>query len=58
MKTGFSRTQTQAFVSFMLTPLVALKLMPPESRTTPDAPKASGFTKCPMLAVALNEQLC
>lgn len=42
MKTGFSRTQTQAFVSFMLTPLVALKLMPPESRTTPDAPKASG----------------
>lgn len=30
-----------AFVSFLLTPLVALKLMPPESRTTPDAPKVA-----------------
>ena len=31
---------TEALVSFLMTPMIALKLMPPESRVTPDAPKA------------------
>jgi len=39
--TWFVAAVVPAFVSFMLTPLVALKLMPPESRTTPDAPKVA-----------------
>lgn len=39
--TWFVAAVVPAFVSFLLTPLVALKLMPPESRTTPDAPKVA-----------------
>ncbi|CAJ1435332.1 unnamed protein product, partial [Effrenium voratum] len=40
-QTWFTAAFLPALVSFLMTPMIALKLMPPESRVTPDAPKAA-----------------
>lgn len=54
---------TEALVSFLMTPMIALKLMPPESRVTPDAPKAGDprvFVRlcgAPVFLVGLKQHL-
>ncbi|OLP86936.1 Dicarboxylate transporter 2.1, chloroplastic [Symbiodinium microadriaticum] len=46
-----------AVVSFLMTPLIALRLMPPESRTTPDAPKAARQQLAAMGPVSDDEKI-
>ncbi|CAK9107464.1 cGMP-dependent protein kinase [Durusdinium trenchii] len=53
----FTAAVIPASVSFLLTPLIALKLLPPDARTTPDAPKVAQQRLDAMGPISIDEKV-